>query len=106
MTYDTRVDELVGAYVAEFQKEILLADELKSYQNDLALPGGYPERVFNPTTIPSPPVRQFVARSGGKLSNCVPWVVSMELVDGYPLGVYSQTAYGSCCAPPCSDPTK
>ena len=92
MSYETRVDELIGKHVAQFQDEMTLAKLMDHYRKKTpSMPYGYPIAVYRPLHVcPSPKVRQFVARTGGRLSNGVPRVLGMELVDQYALGSYNR----------------
>ena len=97
MSYESKIDELVGQYVAQFQNELALAKSLerlaKSLKSDKdmhALPYGYPLGVYRPHHICRiPQVKHFIAKTGGRLSNGVPHVLSMELVNDYVLGLYN-----------------
>ena len=90
MSYESKIDELVGQHVAEFQKELALAKLLKSSKATHALPYGYPLGVYRPHHICRiPQVKHFIAKTGGRLSNGVPRVLSMELVNDYVLGLYN-----------------
>jgi hypothetical protein len=54
------------------------------------MPYGYPIAVYCPRHIcQSPTVKRFIARTGGKLSNGVPKVLGMDLVNQYILGLYN-----------------
>ena len=90
MSYETKVDEMVGEHVARYQAEFTLAKRLESSLSPQPMPYGYPARVYHPLHICQvPQIRQFVALTGGRLSNRVPRVISMELAGGYPLGLYN-----------------
>ena len=91
MSYETRVDEMIGKYVAEFQDEVSLAKLMSHYVTDAPrMPYGYPTGVYHPLHVcRSPQVKQFVARTGGRLSNGVPKVLGMEVVNEYALGLYN-----------------
>jgi hypothetical protein len=90
MSYESKIDELVGQYAAEFQNELTLASSLKSDKDMHALPYGYPLGVYRPHRICRiPQVKHFIAKTGGRLSNGVPRVLSMELVNDYVLGLYN-----------------
>jgi hypothetical protein len=87
--YERKIEELVGSYVAEFQQELSLARKMQDSLDGQHTLLAYPKAVYHPKAILKMPlVKQFIARTGGKLSNCVPRVLSAELVDGYPLGAY------------------
>ena len=90
MTYNTKIEELVGKHVAEFQWELSVAKKLKHPEPGPRLPYGYLTSAYHPThLLDMPQVQHFIAHTGGRLSNGVPRVLSMELVDAYPLGAYS-----------------
>ncbi len=94
MSYETRIDEMVGKHVKHFQDEMTVAKLMERYATKTrAMPYGYPIEVYCPMHIcRSPEVKEFVARTGGKLSNGVPKVIGMELVDQYILGLYNPQA--------------
>ena len=94
MSYEKRIDEMVGHHLAEFQTELTLAQRLADRMQDEdrapVMPYGYPVRIYRPLHIcRTPKVRQFIARHGGTLSNGVPRILGMELVGQYTLGVYN-----------------
>ena len=90
MSYETKIEEMVGKYVAEFQWELSTAKRLQPHEPKPQLPYGYPVRAYHPMHIlRTPHVQQFIARTGGKLSNGVPKILRAELVDDYPLGAYN-----------------
>ena len=88
MSYETKIDELVSSYVAEFQTELLLAHEMQDYIDKPELPDDYPTSVYHPKTKIKPLLTRFIAQTGGRLSNQVPRVLSSKILDDYPLGVY------------------
>ena len=91
MSYATRIDEMIGKHVAEFQAELTLAKKLKQYLVDPTMPYGYPVAVYRPIHVcRTPQVKQFIHHTGGKLSNNVPKVLGMEMDEEYPLGIYNQ----------------
>jgi hypothetical protein len=80
----------VGKHLAEFQREVTLAQRLSTVKKLPPMPYGYPIRVYRPVHICRiPQVRRFVARSGGMLSNGVPRALRTEFADQYPLGIYN-----------------
>ena len=90
MSYETKIDELVGKHLAEFQREVTLAKTLSTLRKVPPMPYGYPMAVYRPLHVCRvPQVRQFIARTGGKLSNGVPRVLRTEMVDQYLLGTYN-----------------
>jgi hypothetical protein len=91
MTYENKVDELVSNFVAEFQRELITARNIETYlDNEIPkLLTGYPDAVYHPREKREPVIStQFIARTGGRLSNGVPRVLSAEIINDYPLGVY------------------
>jgi hypothetical protein len=91
MSYETRIDELVGRHLAEYQREITLAKGLSTVKRVPPMPYGYPIRVYRPMHVCRiPQVKRFIARTGGTLSNGVPRVLRTELAEQqYPLGIYN-----------------
>jgi hypothetical protein len=91
MSYQTRVDEMVGKHVAEFQQELSLAAGMRGCaEKSCQMPYGYPLRVWCPLHIcRSPQVRRFVPKPGGNLSNGVPVVLRLRLAGDYVLGLYN-----------------
>ncbi len=92
MSYETRIDEMVGQHVAEFQMEVSLAKKMGGHQSKRApeMPYGYPAAVYRPLHVcRAPQFKRFVALTGGTLSNGVPRVLSADMVDQYVLGVYN-----------------
>ncbi|OOZ43261.1 hypothetical protein [Solemya velum gill symbiont] len=90
MAYENKVDDLVGNFVAEFQRELITARNIESYLDDEIpkLVAGYPDAVYHPKEQREPVKTQFIAQTAGRLSNGVPRVLSAEIINGYPLGVY------------------
>lgn len=85
---------MVGTHVAEFQAELSLARKLQGHEYVPAMPYGYPLAVYRPMHLCRiPQVKQFIAQTGGKLSNGVPKVLRHELVEGYILGIYNPQTY-------------
>ena len=90
MSYETRIDELVGQHLAEFQREVALAKTLSTVKKVPPMPYGYPMRVYRPLHVCRiPRVRRFIAHTGGMLSNGVPRVLRTEFAEQYPLGIYN-----------------
>lgn len=91
MSYETRVDEMIGKHVAHFQDEMTMAKFMEHHvPQTVPMPYGYPLAVYRPLHVcRSPQVKEFVARTGGKLSNGVPKVICMEIVNQNVLGVYN-----------------
>lgn len=91
MSYATRIDDMVGKHVAEFQTELTLAKKLKLYLKKPSMPYGYPAGVYRPLHVCQiPQVKRFIAHAGGKLSNNVPRVLSMNMLGDYPLGIFNK----------------
>ncbi len=86
---------MIGKHVAHFQDEMTLAKLMAHYKKKTpSMPYGYPLAVYRPLHVcRSPEVRQFVSRTGGRLSNGVPRVLGMKLVDQYPLGSYNPKSH-------------
>lgn len=90
MSYEAKKDEMVGKHVAEFQEELTLANKLKGIKLKPNMPYGYPIQLYHPYhTVGLPKHTDFVHHEHGKLSNDVPWAVSMEVVDSNVIGVYN-----------------
>lgn len=82
---------MVGKHIAHFQDELTIANLMEHYvPKTVPMPYGYPIAVYRPMHVcRSPEVKEFVARTGGKLSNGVPKVIGMEVVNQYALGLYN-----------------
>ena len=90
LTYESRIDELIGRHVADYQAELALAKQLNDCLDNLPMPYGYPQAVYNPChSYRLAVIDHLVKHSGGALSNRVPWVLGMEIVKDYPLGIYN-----------------
>jgi len=90
MSYETRIDELVGQHLAQFQREMTLAKNLSTVKKVPPMPYGYPIRVYRPVHVCRiPQARRFIAQTGGMLSNGVPRVLRTEFAEQYPLGIYN-----------------
>jgi hypothetical protein len=91
MSYATRVDEMVGNHVAQFQQELSLARTMRDcLEKSCSMPYGYPLRVWCPRYVcRSPQAKRFVPRVRGRLSNGIPPILSLRLSDGYVLGLYN-----------------
>jgi len=96
MSYQTKIDQMVGKHVAEFQTEISAAKKLQ--ENEFASPNefassmvfGYPAGVYHPTAVVERPhVSRTLSSPPGKMSNGVPWLLSLDLVNQYTLGLYN-----------------
>ena len=90
MSYETKIDKMIGEHIAEYQAELTLAHKLKQFLKNPSMPYGYPLAVYKPMHIRNvPQIRQFITHTGGRLSNNVPKVLSMEMVGEYPVGIYN-----------------
>ena len=99
MSYQKRIDEMVGKHVAEFEMERALARQLRGSNGNAPMPYGYPTAVYHPMHVCKlAHVRRFIAKTGGTLSNGVPRVLRSEQLDGYILGVYNpgKSRTGAC----------
>ncbi len=93
MSYEVKKDEMVGKYAAEFQTELTLAKTLKDFNRRPVMPYGYPVRIYHPYHVVMLPKRtSLIHHEHAKLSNNVPWVLGMELVDSNVIGVYNPKA--------------
>lgn len=91
MSYETKIDKMIGEHIAEYQAELTLAKKLKQCLASPAMPYGYPIAVYRPMHVCHvPQVRQFIHHTGGTLSNNVPRVLSMEMIGEYPVGIYNK----------------
>ncbi len=79
MSYATKIDEMVGKHVAEFQAELTLAKQLSSLQSRPSLPYGYPVRVYHPRhTVPTPTCSNSKHPFPSKplvLTRCIPFFI-------------------------------
>ena len=90
MSYESKIDKLIGEHIAEYQAELTLARKLKQFLKTPSMPNGYPLGVYHPMHVCRvPQVKQFITHTGGTLSNNVPKVLGMELVGEYPVGIYN-----------------
>ncbi len=90
MSYEVKKDEMVGKHVAEFQAELTLARKLKNMNKAPIMPYGYPTKLYHPYhTVVRPRHTEHEHHDHGKLSNNVPWVLGMDVVDSYTIGVYN-----------------
>ena len=90
MSYETRIDQMVGKHVSDFQTEISAAKKLQEDKATSQLWYGYAAGVYrrNAGTRLLQASRRLV-HPVGKMSNGVPWLLSLNLVDQYALGVYN-----------------
>ncbi|MEW7979576.1 MAG: hypothetical protein G8D28_10740 [gamma proteobacterium symbiont of Phacoides pectinatus] len=90
MSYQKRIEEMVGEHVAHFQSELTSAKAMQGVIEKVPMPYGYPLEVYRPLHICRLPlVRKFIAETGGHLSNGVPKVLRHEIIEGNLLGVYN-----------------
>ena len=92
MSYESKLDQLIGERIAEYMDEQLLKRKLASCMEEcgVSMCSGYPCSVYHPKSIHHvPEATHFVLHPGGSLSNGVPRVLSGDVVGGYPLGVYN-----------------
>ncbi len=90
MSYQKKIDEMVGKHIAEFQLEFSLSRQLVEQVTDISLPYGYPVGVYHPMHVRKRPhCKRFIACNGGTLSNGVPKILGTRLIDQYILGVYN-----------------
>ena len=90
MSYQVLVDQMVGKHVADFQAEFSAAKTLQELKSATPMLYGYPSDVYHPkASLACPQARRCLSHPGGKMSNGVPWLLSMDLADQYVLGVYN-----------------
>lgn len=90
MSYEVKKDEMVGKHVAEFQAELTLAKTLKGMGKQPVMPYGYPVELYHPYhAVMLPKQTEVKHHDHEKLSNDVPWVLGMEVVDDNVIGVYN-----------------
>ena len=90
MSYEVRLDEMVGKHVAEFQTELSLAAKAARLVSQIAMPYGYPVALYHPHhAVLMPRYTALEKHDHGKLSNDVPWVLGMEVVGNYVIGLYN-----------------
>ena len=92
MSYESKLDKLIGERIAEYEDEQLLKRKLTSCLEHGAdsMCSGYPRSLYHPKLLQhAPEATHFRFQPGGKLSNGVPKVLSGDMVEGYPLGVYN-----------------
>ena len=90
MSYEVKKDEMVGKHVAEFQAELTLAKQLEGFDQRPPMPYGYPTSLYHPYhVVMRPKHTEYEHHDHGKMSNDVPWAVSMEVVDDNVVGVYN-----------------
>jgi hypothetical protein len=90
MPYETRIDQMVGKHVADFQMELFAAKKLQECEFASPMAYGYPAGVYHPTAVVERPhVSRTLSNPAGKMSNGVPWLLSLDLVNQYTLGLYN-----------------
>lgn len=90
MSYDHKINGMVGQHLAEWQVEVTLANGLRKQVPQTKLPFGYANGIYHPfrgNLVPRNP--GFVSHLGGTLSNGVPKVLGLDFRDQYPLGAYN-----------------
>ena len=81
---------MVGKHVADFQTEISAAKKLQEIKAASQLWYGYAAGVYRRRASASTPrVSRRRVHPAGKMSNGVPWLLSLNLVDQYTLGLYN-----------------
>lgn len=96
MSYEAKKDEMVGKHVAEFQAELSMSKKLEGAVSGPRMPYGYPTAAYHPHhAVLLPRATATVHHEHGTLSNDVPWVVSMEVVDANVIGVYNPGKAGA-----------
>ena len=98
MSYQVKTDEMVGKHVAEFQAELTLAANASDFGLKSPIPPmpyGYPTQLYHPYhSVVLPRATKTKKHAHGKLSNNVPWVLGMEVVHDYAVGLYSPRKAG------------
>ena len=90
MSYETRIDQMVGKHVTDFQTEISAAKKLQKIKAASLLWYGYAAGVYRRRASARPPrVSRRLVHPVGKMSNGVPWLLSLNLEDQYALGLYN-----------------
>jgi hypothetical protein len=81
---------LVAKHIADFQLEISVAKQLQECKFAPPMPNGYPFGVYQPKDARKVPhVNRILHSPAGKMSNGVPWILGMGLVNQYTLGLYN-----------------
>lgn len=90
MSYQQKVEEMVGKHVAEFQLEMSLAKQMEGYHPAPLMPYGYPIRIYRPAHfVKIPRETAFASHLDGTMSNGVPRILGMDLDNQYILGLYN-----------------
>ena len=92
MSYQRKIEEMVGKNATDFQDELSLAKTMQRLTSEKPrMPFGYPTSVYYPKHFCKvPQVNLFITDTGGRWSNGVPKVIGAEIVDGYLLAVYNR----------------
>lgn len=92
MSFEAKKDEMVGKYVALFQAELTMAKCMEKLVAPQAMPYGYPVKVYHPyhsVLLPRHTRLLKHLHEHGRMSNDVPWLLGMELVNDNPIGLYN-----------------
>ena len=98
MSYETKIDQMIGKHVADLQTELYAAKKLQECEFASPMAYGYPAGVYQPTVVAkrphmrrtlSDPTGNTLSNPTGKMSNGVPWLLGLDLVNQYTLGLYN-----------------
>ena len=90
MSYQTKIDQMIAKHIAEFELEMSVAKQLQECKFAPPLPHGYPLSVYHPKIERKvPTANRNLPKPTGKISNGVPWILGLDLVDQYTLGLYN-----------------
>ena len=90
MSYQQKVEEMVGKHVAEYQAEVSLAKQIEGYNPPPPMPYGYPLWIYRPAHfVEIPRETAFASHLEGTMSNGVPRILGMDMDDQYILGLYN-----------------
>ena len=90
MSYETSIDQMVGKHVADIQTELSAAKKLQELKTASRLWYGYAAGVYRRNVGKRlPQVSRKPVHPVGKMSNGVPWLLSLDLVNQYALGLYN-----------------
>ena len=90
MSYEKKVDQMVGRHVADFQTRLSAAKKLQELKAASQLWYGYAAGVYRRNAgTRLPQVSRRLVHPVGKMSNGVPWLLSLDLVNQYTLGLYN-----------------
>ncbi len=95
MSYESKMDEMVGTYVSEFQRALSLAKQFRDVQQGPYMPYGYPVAVYNPKHPCKTPAKRkrLLTKTGGCQSNGVPLILRMDLVGDNILGIHNPPTF-------------